>query len=102
MSYKSWITVLQLQTFFILLQDVADSESRFFLIDIGVYGKQSDSGTFSASTLYHLLEDLESTLSKPANCEGSGTEMSFVVLGDEAYPVKTYPMKPFARKGSVM
>ena len=80
------------------LQEVADSESIFILIDIGAYVKSSDDGTFSASTLYHFLEDFESTLQKPASFEGSGTEMSFVILGDEAYPVKTYLMKPFARK----
>ena len=101
MSYKSWVTVLQLQTIFffpVVLQGVADYESRFIFIDIGAYGKQSDGGTFSASTLYHSLEDFESTLPKPASFEGSGTEMPFVVLGDEAYPLKTYLMKPFARK----
>jgi len=49
-------------------------------------------------TLYHFLEDFESTLPKPESSEGSGTEMSFVILGDETYPLKTYLMKPFARK----
>jgi len=44
------------------------------------------------------LEDFESTLPKPASFEGSGTEMPFIILGDEAYPLKMYPMKPFARK----
>jgi hypothetical protein len=67
-------------------------------IDVGAYGKQSDGGTLSASTLYHFLEDFESTLQKPASFEGSGTEMLFVILGDEAYPLKTCLMKPFAGK----
>jgi len=67
-----------------VLQDVADSDSG---LDIGAYGQQSDSGTFSGSTLYHFLEHLESTLAKPASFEGSGTEMSFVILGDKAYPL---------------
>ena len=100
MSYKSWVTVLQLQTIFfsIVLQGVADYESRFIFIDIGAYGKQSDGGTFSASTLYHFLENFESALPKPASFEGSGTEMPVVILGDEACPLKTYLMKPFARK----
>ena len=63
-------------------------------IDIQAYGKQSDGGTFSASTLYHFLEGCESTLPKPASFEGSGREMSFVILGDEACPLNTYLMKP--------
>ena len=66
--------------------------SSWFLIP------QSDDGTFSASTLYHFLEDYESTLPKPASFKGSGTEISFVILGGEAYLLKTYIMKPFARK----
>ena len=82
----------------VVLQGVADSESRFIFIDIDAYGKQSGCSAFSASTLYHFLEDYESTLSKPASFEGSGTEMPFTILGDEVYPLKTYLMKPFARK----
>ena len=39
------------------------------------------------------MEDFESTLPKPASFEGSGTEMPFVIVGDEAYPLKTYLMK---------
>ena len=69
-----------------------------FLYTKGVFGKQTDGGTFSGSTLYHFSEDLESTLPKPASFEGSGTEMPFFILGDEVYPLKTYLMKPFARK----
>jgi len=53
-------------------------------LDTGAYGKQSDGGTFYAFTFYHFLEDFESTLPKPASFEGSGTEMPFVILGDEA------------------
>jgi len=39
MSYKSWITVLQSQFFSVVLQGVADPESRFIFIDIGAFGK---------------------------------------------------------------
>jgi len=46
-------------------------------MDIGAYGQQTDGGTYSASTLYHFLEDTESTLPKPANFDGNGTEMPF-------------------------
>ena len=99
MSYKSWITVLQLHTiFFIVLQVVADSKSRFVFIDIGANGKQSGGGTFFGSALYHFLEESESTFKKPASFGGSGKEVPFVILGDKALPLKTSLMKPFARK----
>jgi len=87
-----------LTVFSVVLQGVADSESRLIFIDIGTYCKQSDGGTFSAPTFYHILENFEFTLPKPANFEGSGSEMSFVILRDKTYPLKTQLMKPFARK----
>jgi hypothetical protein len=44
------------------------------------------------------LEDFESTVPKPESFEGSEIEMPFVILGNEAYPLKTYLMKTFAKK----
>ena len=44
-----------------VLQGVANSEIRFIVIDIDSYGKQSDGGTFSGSTLCQFLADSEST-----------------------------------------
>ena len=68
--------------FSVVLQGISDSESRFIFIDTDAFGKQTDGGTFSGSTLYYFLEDLESSLPKPASFEGSGTEMpsSFLVM----------------------
>jgi hypothetical protein len=44
------------------------------------------------------LEDYESTLPEPASFEGSAAEMPFIIFGDEAYPLKTYFMKPSAER----
>ena len=66
MSYKCWVTILQLQIIFFFsprsITSVADSECRVIFIDVGAYGKQSDGGTFSDSIWYHFLKDFESTL----------------------------------------
>jgi len=77
-------------------------ESTSIFLDIGAYGKRSDGGTFSASTIYQFLEDFESSLPKPESFTRSGTEMPFVTLGDEAFPLKMCLLKRFARKGFVM
>ena len=88
--------------FFVVLQGVADSESRFIFIDIGANGKQSDGGTFSGSTLYNFLEDFESALPKPTSFEGSGKEIPFVILGDKTYSLRTHLNEAFREKEFVM
>jgi len=69
-------------------QGVANSESRFIFKDTVDYGKQSDGGTYSVSTLYHFSENCESTLPKHVSFQGSGTEMLFFIIGNEACPLK--------------
>jgi hypothetical protein len=59
--------------FSIVLQGVTDSGNIFIFRDIGACDKQSDGDTYCASTLYHFLEDFESTLPKPASFGRSGT-----------------------------
>ena len=84
-------------------QLLSDSASRFSVIHIGACGKQSDGGTFSASTLYHFLEDFESALPNPASFEGSETEMPLVILGDEGgLSSKDVLIEPFRERGFVM
>jgi len=75
MSYKSWITALQLQFFFCSVT----RRRRFILTDTGAHGKQSGLGKFSASTVYHFLEGSKFTSPKPSSFEGSGTEVPVVV-----------------------
>ena len=87
--------------FLLVLQGIAASESRFIVIDIGDYHKQSDCRTFSVSTLYHYLEDSESTLPKSVSDEKSGTEMPFLILGDESSP-KDILNEAFCEKGTVI
>jgi len=45
------------------------------------------------------MEDFEPALPRPARFEGNRREIPFIMLGDKAYPPKTYLMKHFARKG---
>ncbi|XP_071052801.1 uncharacterized protein [Onthophagus taurus] len=82
----------------IVLQGVADADCRFIFIDVGSYGRQSDGGTFAISNLYDFLENYNNTLPPPAPIHGIPDDMPFVLLGDDAYPLKTYLMKPYSKR----
>ncbi|KAG8239227.1 hypothetical protein J437_LFUL018824 [Ladona fulva] len=76
--------------FSIVLQAVADYRCRFIFVDVGGYGKQSDGGTFYTSYSSTFLENSHSAnLPPPSYVEGIVTDVPFVILGDDAYPLKT-------------
>jgi len=68
-----------------VLLALVDGDYNFIYVNIGVNGRSNDAGIFSSTTLYKGLED--GTLNLPPD---------HVILGDSAFPLKTYLMKPFS------
>lgn len=89
-NYKSYYSVV--------LQAVADSRYRFICIDVGGFGKQSDGGTFANSSLFDHLESDSLNVPRPAEVPNSGITLPHVFVGDEAYPLKPYLLRPYSRK----
>jgi len=83
-----------LKYFSLVLQGVADADKKFIFIEVGSRGKQSDGGTFAASTLF---QHLQSNTFVPPDKElpGITIKLPYVLIGDEAYPLKTFLMRPF-------
>lgn len=76
---------------------VVDARYRFLLVDIGRPGSESDGGILSRSEIGLSLE--KGTLGFPPSksLPGTSKEMPFVIVGDEAFPLKTYLMKPYPK-----
>lgn len=66
---------------------VVDANYCFRYIDIGAQGRHSDGDVFDHCSLKHMIEQNE--LHIPEN---------FVFVGDEAFPLKSYLMKPYPRR----
>lgn len=83
------------KTFSIVLLALVDAHYNFIAIDVGAYGKNSDGGIFANSNLGKALQ--RGTLSVPGNATlpGTNTEAPYVMVGDEAFPLKTYLMRPY-------
>lgn len=75
-------------TFSIVLFAVADSNYCFTYFDVGEAGRASDGGIFASSTLKKAIETR--TLGLPEDA---------VLVGDDAFPLTPYLMKPFSKHG---
>lgn len=64
-------------------------------IDVGAYGKKSDGGIFSNSNLPSKLEVEALGVQKLTKLPGADIRMPHILLGDPAYPLKPFLMRPF-------
>lgn len=83
------------KTFSIVLLALVDARYNFIAVSVGSYGKSSDGGIFAKSNLGKALE--RGTLSVPTDAPlpGTDTPTHYVILGDEAFPLKPYLMRPY-------
>jgi len=82
----------------IVLQGLADALYRFITIDVCAYGKQSDGGIFRHSPLYQLLSSNNFNMPHAKKLPLSDVELPFVTLGDGAYPLLSYLLRPYPRR----
>lgn len=83
------------ETFSIVLMAVCDADYVFTLIDIRIYGLQSDGALFSESAFGQGLESGRTKL--PVSTSLPKTDMNFpyYFVGDEAFPLKPYILRPY-------
>lgn len=81
--------------FSVILQGLVDAKYKFLSVDVGAYGRQSDSGVFSESNLYQHIETGFFPFPKPRQIHGTTLTLPYVILGDQEYPLKEYLMRPY-------
>lgn len=85
--------------FSIVLLAVADSDYKFTFVDIGSFGKDSDSSVFQHSLLWKSLDENCLKIPPPAplpNAEDIITPYAFV--GDEAFGLSEHVLRPYGGK----
>ncbi|KYN35743.1 hypothetical protein ALC56_09943 [Trachymyrmex septentrionalis] len=73
-----------------------DANYCFTLVDLGAEGRQSDGGIFQRSDIGIAFESNLLNVPPAENILENCT-LSFVLVGDEAFALKTYMMRPFPR-----
>lgn len=89
-----------LKKFSIVLMAIVDPDYKFICVDVGGYGRNSDGGILEESVMGKRLE--AGTLNVPESrpLPGKLENTPMVLIGDEAFALKPYLMKPFPRKQS--
>ena len=76
---------------------VCDANYKFTFVDIGTNGRISDGGVFNKCPLARALEENTLGIPEPEECAGFSKKMPYVLVADDAFPLKTYLMKPFPK-----
>lgn len=86
--------------FSIVLLGLVDNDYCFSAIDVGAYGKSSDSNIFKNSILGHKLEanKLRIPSSQRLPNDTYGEHMPFIIVGDEAFALSKFIMRPYPNR----
>ena len=79
----------------IVLMALVDANYEFIYVDVGTNGRVSDGGVWGNSTLCHSLKNSTAGLPPDTKLTDSNRTLPYVLVGDDAFPLQTYLMKPF-------
>lgn len=89
-----------LKKFSIVLMAIVSADYKFICVDIGGYGKNSDGGIFDNSNMGQRFEANLMNVPDDKNLPGQNEPCPHVLVGDEAFALKPYLMRPFPYKQS--
>lgn len=85
--------------FSLVLMALCDSNYCFIWVDIGGYGKDSDSGLYKESTLYKKLTEKKLDIPDPKSLtDNDGIKVPYVIVADEAFGMTENLMRPYGGK----
>jgi len=85
--------------FSLVLLALVDADYKFLWVDIGGNGAMSDAQIYNASELKDCLEDGSIGFPDPDPMPYDDKKMPYFLLGDDAFGLRTYLMKPYSIRG---
>ncbi|XP_044590875.1 protein ALP1-like [Cotesia glomerata] len=79
----------------IVLLAICDANCSFTFVDIGAYGRRSDGGIFRDSEMGQKFEKREINLPDPKKLTVDGVPLPYVLVGDEAFQLSDYLLRPY-------
>ncbi|XP_070550575.1 uncharacterized protein [Ptychodera flava] len=85
-------------TFSIVLMALVDANYKFSYVDVGCQGRISDGGVYRACSLSSALESNDLNLPEPTYLSGTSVKLPYMIVADDAFPIKEYLMKPYPHR----
>ncbi|MCK5872965.1 MAG: transposase family protein [Methylococcales bacterium] len=85
--------------FSIVLLALVDGDCKFLWADVGANGSASDSQVFGDCELREAIESGEIGFPDPQPLPNDNQDTPFFIIGDDAFGLKTWMMKPYGRRG---
>ena len=82
-----------------VLLALVDADCKFLYVDVGACGRASDAGVWDRCTLKQAVEGGMLGIPDPQNIPFSDKQCPYVFVGDDAFPLKEYMMKPYPGRG---
>ena len=83
----------------IVLLALVDGDCKFLWVDLGAAGSSFDAQIFKHSDLRHKIEDGTIGFPESESLVDDGPKVNYFILGDDAFPLKLWLMKPYSRRG---
>ena len=84
--------------FSIILLALVDADYKIIWADVGTPGATSDAAVFNNSDLKDAVESEDLDLPEPEPLQGDNEDISYFFIADDAFALKTWLMKPFAKR----
>ena len=82
----------------IVLMALVDADYKFIWVEAGAHGSASDAQLFQASELREAIESGGIGFPAADPLPNDNRDMPYFIIGDDAFPLRTWMMKPFSRR----
>ncbi|RVE44383.1 hypothetical protein evm_010953 [Chilo suppressalis] len=78
-----------------VLMAIVDANYEFLLVDFGTNGRISNGGVLQNTKFFEMLQDNKLELPNAEVIKNSSTNLPYVFVADDAFPLRTDMLKPF-------